>query len=390
MKKSVKREYYMKETGITLVALVVTIVVLLILAGITLVYVFGDNGVFSKAQESKNRTENAIENEKEYMNDIGNTIDKHTNGNEGGGNKPAGPTVSDSSTTSHTATTIDYTWEQISKIAEAIAKSTNVNSETMEVKANVDGTECTIGVGDIATVNYTTPATETTEAKIESRRVRVLGFKHDDLVNTSIYGSGTTASKAGISFEFLDFMTGYEFLPMFNDYPSYVGWGYCDMRGDLNGYTKDETTEIIADEQSGAIGGLGANLSNKDYIKQVKKQYIPNYTSSSTQTSYDYLWMLSCSEIVNQGCKTGYYGYAKMSEGLQYKYYQGVTEEWNSDCELRIKNTFAYQGNCYWWLRSPACLNSVTMCAVTNSGMVEGQNIGAPNSNYGVAPGFCI
>lgn len=43
-------------TGITLVALVVTIVVLLILAGITIVYVFGENGVFGKASEAKEKT----------------------------------------------------------------------------------------------------------------------------------------------------------------------------------------------------------------------------------------------------------------------------------------------------------------------------------------------
>ncbi len=43
--------------GITLVALVVTIVVLLILAGITIVYVFGDNGVFGQASEAKLKTD---------------------------------------------------------------------------------------------------------------------------------------------------------------------------------------------------------------------------------------------------------------------------------------------------------------------------------------------
>ncbi len=45
------------DTGITLVALVVTIVVLLILAGITIVYVFGDNGVFGQASEAKLKTD---------------------------------------------------------------------------------------------------------------------------------------------------------------------------------------------------------------------------------------------------------------------------------------------------------------------------------------------
>ena len=45
------------ESGITLIALVVTIVVLLILAGITISLVFGSNGVIKKAQESKEQTE---------------------------------------------------------------------------------------------------------------------------------------------------------------------------------------------------------------------------------------------------------------------------------------------------------------------------------------------
>ena len=46
-----------RENGITLIALVVTIVVLLILAGITIRLVFGSNGVIQKAQDSKEQTE---------------------------------------------------------------------------------------------------------------------------------------------------------------------------------------------------------------------------------------------------------------------------------------------------------------------------------------------
>ena len=45
-----------EERGITLIALVVTMVVLLILAGITISLVFGSNGVIKKAQDSKEQT----------------------------------------------------------------------------------------------------------------------------------------------------------------------------------------------------------------------------------------------------------------------------------------------------------------------------------------------
>ena len=45
-----------RKNGITLIALVVTIIVLLILAGITISLVFGSNGVIQKAQDSKEQT----------------------------------------------------------------------------------------------------------------------------------------------------------------------------------------------------------------------------------------------------------------------------------------------------------------------------------------------
>ncbi len=45
-----------KENGITLIALVVTIVVLLILAGITITYVMSGEGVFKNAQDAATKT----------------------------------------------------------------------------------------------------------------------------------------------------------------------------------------------------------------------------------------------------------------------------------------------------------------------------------------------
>lgn len=45
------------QKGITLIALVVTIVVLLVLAGITISLVFSENGVINKAQEANENTQ---------------------------------------------------------------------------------------------------------------------------------------------------------------------------------------------------------------------------------------------------------------------------------------------------------------------------------------------
>ena len=61
-----KRKGNLKQSrGITLIALVVTIIILLILAGITIGTITGDNGIINKAQSAKEETE--IANEKEVV-----------------------------------------------------------------------------------------------------------------------------------------------------------------------------------------------------------------------------------------------------------------------------------------------------------------------------------
>ena len=55
-------------SGITLIALVVTIVVLLILAGITISLVFSENGIIAKAKEAAGKTNQSVINEQEQMN----------------------------------------------------------------------------------------------------------------------------------------------------------------------------------------------------------------------------------------------------------------------------------------------------------------------------------
>lgn len=60
-----KREFVVKQRGITLIALVITIIVLLILAGVTIVTLTGENGILTRASQAKENTE--IGNEKEWI-----------------------------------------------------------------------------------------------------------------------------------------------------------------------------------------------------------------------------------------------------------------------------------------------------------------------------------
>ena len=76
----------MRNKGVTLISLVVTIIVLLILAGITIGTIFNDNGIIKKAQEAANATEEAAKNDQAAINGLLNEMDSIINGI--GGNIP--------------------------------------------------------------------------------------------------------------------------------------------------------------------------------------------------------------------------------------------------------------------------------------------------------------
>ena len=65
-----------RQSGITLVALVVTIVVLLILAGISITLVLDNNGIIKKSGEGRDKYSNASANEQEQLDTADSDIDK--------------------------------------------------------------------------------------------------------------------------------------------------------------------------------------------------------------------------------------------------------------------------------------------------------------------------
>ena len=67
-----------KEKGITLIALVITIIVLLILAGVTIATLTGDNGILTRATEAKNKTEQAQKDEENILNSYEDKLNEYT------------------------------------------------------------------------------------------------------------------------------------------------------------------------------------------------------------------------------------------------------------------------------------------------------------------------
>ena len=72
-----KEQKRRKEKGITLVALVVTIIVLIILAGVTLNIVLDQNGIIEKTQKAKNKTEQAQKDEEDILNSYEDKINEY-------------------------------------------------------------------------------------------------------------------------------------------------------------------------------------------------------------------------------------------------------------------------------------------------------------------------
>ena len=69
-----------KQKGITLIALVVTVIVLIILAGVSISLVLGENGIVNKAKKAKENTELAKTEEETMLNDLAKQIEEGTSG----------------------------------------------------------------------------------------------------------------------------------------------------------------------------------------------------------------------------------------------------------------------------------------------------------------------
>ena len=125
--------------GITLVVLVVTIVVLLILAGVSINLVLGNNGIIAKAQEAKTKQAEASENDLKGMNSLIEQMESTLNGSGNGGKTepetvpylPSDDFHYDTSTSVDTGLVIqdangnEYVWVVVPK---SLYSNTNYNS----------------------------------------------------------------------------------------------------------------------------------------------------------------------------------------------------------------------------------------------------------------------
>ena len=249
---------------------------------------------------------------------------------------------------------IEYSWEEIAEIAKAISNDTSITDDTETATVTVNGTQKTLNVGDTAT--------------LDGKKVRILGFNHDELAEpATAYGSATKTGKAGISFEYVDFLISS--AQMNSSDTNSGGWNASAIRGILNGITYN-------------------SLSIKSNIKKVKKDYIPTYNVASTEKTEDYLWLLSCGEIWDNGYNGGVTrGIAIATEGKQYKYYKINLGSTKYSTSNNITKKPSASNSNWWWLRSPYYYSRNAFCYVYSDGTCNGN---AAVGSGGVAPGFSI
>ena len=84
-----KNKRILRERGITLIALVVTIVVLLILAGVSINALFGDSGIIQKAQDAQNKMDQAVQNDLDAVKSLNEWLESKTNGSTGEDDNPS-------------------------------------------------------------------------------------------------------------------------------------------------------------------------------------------------------------------------------------------------------------------------------------------------------------
>ena len=123
--KKIMKTKIKQEKGITLIALVVTIVVLLILAGVSVNAIFSENGIIKRAKDAQNKMDQAAENDQKGINELSNWLDSKINGNSGGNTTGGNTTGGDDNPTTTTT-----------KISTLVGKVVDKNTKAEDAYGN--------------------------------------------------------------------------------------------------------------------------------------------------------------------------------------------------------------------------------------------------------------
>ena len=355
----VTNETLKRQKGITLIALVITIVVLLILAGVSISTIFSDNGIIKKATEAQNKMDQAIENELTEINALNNWLE------ENGGIKNETGDL-EKGTVKAEIVAGDYTWTQSKTQVTGTHKTTGA-TVTREVGENYDY-DC--GVSSY-TGGWKILGAENGKLLIMSEKnIGTLKLSGKEGYNTGVtqldnmckpYGTNARSIKV----EDINRVTGYD--------PNKTGDGKKFHQGQM-----DEYGNKVTYTSSGSTGTNGqkynGSLSGNKYEHPDGRVIGQNGVTSITETSTSYVYYPDTLTTSDSGTILGI---AKTTPA--YK--------------LLFRNA-EDTSNCSYWLAS-SCVSANTnysnfnMCRVYTSGYVSRYDLwyssGSASSNsYGV------
>ncbi len=244
--QSIRKNYRTKSilnavSGITLIALVVTIVVLLILASVSITVVFGDNGILQLAKEAGEKTNEAVKNDQDQISDVEGVINEYLTELK----SPIKSSVANEEVTFATNYgTIDVIWLDTNNRVKSVpnepilsAKSDSGKEETMtKVKWTYNEETKTWGNDEVPSSNadwYNYQKAEGTDDTKKSRWANAKTANGSYFVWIPRYAYRITYYANEENIEEQE-PTGY-----------YDGWGMYDKDGNLK-YKLDEGIETVA------------------------------------------------------------------------------------------------------------------------------------------------
>ena len=328
-----------RQKGITLIALVVTIVVLIILATVSILAVFGDNGIIARAQTAKDTHEKGKADETNTLDDyasyIGNYLDGKGGGSGGGSDTPTKPAEGITATVE--GKTVTITKDNVAKYLGKVVS----NYVPTKNSVTIGGTEYTVSTqyrlyyvdfdgkygekngvylkADCTNKNYVLPITDTTESTASNVKIRAL--------NPSLYKDGVTSPVAS------------------QDNMKAVTW-----LTNTSNWNSLKTGASIEDKVNYVVGAPSVEMMMDSYnTKYNLTESTPNTGELTAETAraklfYQYPTTLDSN---NYGYEVG----PCHDNGTEYDYY---TSDYSVKTDSAIDSMYYPGSNQYYWLASPS------------------------------------
>ena len=324
--------------GITLIALVVTIVVLIILATVSINTVLGDNGIISRAQKARDSYSNSQKSEDEQMAVLANEMaqyDTKGGGSGGGSDTPTKPAEGITATVEGKTVTItkDNVATYLGKVVNNYVPTTN--SVTIGSTAYTVSTQYRLyyvdfdgkygeknGVylkADCTSNNYQLPITDTTASTADNVKIKAL--------NPSLYKDGVTSPTASNkNMKAVTFLTN------------------------TSNWNSLKTGASIADKVNYVVGAPSVEMMFDSYNTKygLKDKAINTGALTADTERAKLVYQYTSGDL---GYKVG----PCHDNGTEYDYY---TSDYSVKTDATIDSMY-YPGNSqYYWLASPSAYNT--------------------------------